>query len=93
MYSVIEFSKHFFKMHPGYFISPLRISGSAVETLFGQYKYMAGSKLDAANYSSCQAKYLTKQAVHHSGKFYRDVELNIPLAALEKKKYGRNIKD
>ena len=76
--------------HPGYFLSPLRISGSAVETLFGQYKYMSGSKLDAANYSTCRSKYLTKQAVHHSGLFYRDQNLSIPVAPLEKKKYKRS---
>lgn len=70
-------------------MSPLRISGSAVETLFGQYKYMAGSKLDAANYPSCRAKYLAKQAAHHSGQFYRDQDLKIPVAPLERKKYSK----
>ena len=70
-------------------MSPLRISGSAVETLFGQYKYMAGSKLDAANYATCRSKYLANQAVHHSGKSYRDQQLRIPIAPLERKKYSK----
>lgn len=83
--------KYFFDNHPGYFLSPLRISGSAVETLFGQYKYMAGAKLDASNYSSCRSKYLAKQAVHHSGKFYRDQQLSIPVAPLQKKNYGKKL--
>ena len=73
-------------------MSPLRISGSAVETLFGQYKYKSGSKLDAANYSTCRSKYLAKQAVHHSGQFYREQDLTIPVAPLEKKKYKRSTK-
>ena len=81
-------TKHFLESYPGYFLSPLRISGSAVDTLFGQYKFMSGSKLDAANYPTCRSKYLAKQAVHHSGKFYRDQDLSIPIAPLEKKKYS-----
>ena len=28
--------------HPGYFISPLRINGSAVETIFSSLKYICG---------------------------------------------------
>ena len=39
-------------MYPGYFISPLRLSGPAVEVLFGQFKCSFGGKLDAANYYS-----------------------------------------
>ena len=43
---------NFFTKYPGYFV---RLSGSAVESLFSQYKYNAGGKLDAANYSSARA--------------------------------------
>lgn len=88
VYGFIELTKYFLESHPGYFMSPLRISGSAVESLFGQYKYMSGSKLDAVNYATCRSKYLANQAVHHSGQFYRDQELKIPIAPLEKKKYN-----
>ena len=88
VYGFIELTKYFLKFYPDYFLSPLQISGSAVETLFGQYKYTSGSKLDAANYGTCRSKYLTKQAVHHSGQFYRDQELNIHLTPLEKKSYN-----
>ena len=88
----IELTKHFMKSYPSYFMSPLRISGSDVESLFGQYKYMSGNKLDAVNYATCRSKYLTKQAVHHSGQFYRDQDLNIPIAPLEKKSIVARIK-
>ena len=88
VYGFIALTKHFLKSYPGYFLSPLQISGSAVESLFGQYKYMPGSKLDPANYATCRSKYLAKQAVHHSGQFYQDQELSIPIAPLEKKTYG-----
>ena len=89
VYGFVELTKHFLNSYPGYFLSPLRISGSAVESLFGQYKHMSGSKLDAVNYATCRSKYLAKQAVHQSGKFFRDQELNIPIAPLEKKKYNK----
>ena len=92
VYGFTALTKNFLENHPGYFLSPLRISGSAVETLFGQYKYMSGSKLDAANYPTCRSKYLANQAVHHSGQFYRDQDLTIPVAPLEKKKYKRSTK-
>ena len=85
----VELAKDFFERYPGYFLSPLRISGSAVESLFGQYKYMSGNKLDAVNYATCRSKYLAKQTVHHSGKFYRDEELTVPLVTLERKKYKK----
>ena len=85
VYGFTALAEHFLENHPGYFLSPLRISGSAVETLFGQYKYMSGSKLDAANYPTCRSKYLANQAVHHSGQFYRDQDLTIPVAPLERK--------
>ena len=45
--------------YPGYFISPLRLSGPAVEILFGHFKYSSGGKLDAANYSTARATDLT----------------------------------
>ena len=64
-----------------------------MELLFGQYKYMSGSKLDVANYATCRSKYLAKQAVHHSGQFYRDQELSIPIAPLEKKQYSSSKKN
>jgi len=67
--------------HPGYFVSPLRLSGSTVETLFSQYKRLAGGKLDAANYITARAAQLIQQTVvsHHSGKNYCNCTLEIEL--------------
>ena len=85
------FCKHFVTKYPGYFISPLRTTGSAVETLFSQYKYSAGGKLDAANYSYSRAVSLVKQVTttHHSGEDYRDGELAVPSLPLSKKQYNK----
>lgn len=87
MYGLRSFCKYFFSRYPGYFISPLRLSGSAVESLFGQYKYSAGGKLDAANYSTVHAANLVKQTVssHHSGKGYRDSTISTKTLPLKKK--------
>jgi len=68
------------------FVSPLRMSGSSIESLFSQFKHNAGGKLDACNYARCA--HLVKQcaAIHHSGAGYCDQTLTcleIPL-----KKYG-----
>ena len=73
-------------------MSPLRVSGSAVETLFGQYKFAAGGRLDSSNYATARAACLVRNIVtpHHSGKGYRDITLNHVANPLEKKKYNRS---
>ena len=72
---------YFLTQHPDRFISPLRVSGSAVESLFSRYKRSAGGKLDAINYPISRAAQLIKQTVssHHSGESYRNQSLdNLP---------------
>ena len=90
VYGFNAFAKWFFNCYPTYFISPLRISGSAVESLFSQYKYSAGGKLDAANYAIARCSHLVKQCVasHQAGKDYRDQSVGIELP-LVKHKYGK----
>ena len=80
--------RDFLKKHPrGYYIAPLRVTGSAVETLFGQFKFSAGGKLDAANYPIARAAFLMKQATqgHYSGSGYRDIPLYTYQIELERK--------
>ena len=81
----------FLERNTEHYICPLRLSGSAVESLFGQLKFSAGGKLDAVKYQTSQASVLTKQALsgHHSTKGYRDTTLSIHAMPLEKKKYAR----
>ena len=77
----------FLRKYPkGYYVAPLRVTGSAVETLFGQFKYSSGGKLDAANYSVARAAFLMKQATegHHSGVGYRDAPLYVHTIELNK---------
>ena len=51
VYGFQSLCEDFFKHHPNHFISPIRISDSTLETIFSQYKYAAGGKLDTANYA------------------------------------------
>ncbi len=91
VYGFEQFCEYFLKSHPQNFISPLRLSGSAVETLFSQFKYAAGGKLDASNYATSRAACLVKSTIftcHHSGKGYRDTAVHTQAPSLTKKKYN-----
>ena len=91
VYSFRALCQWFTETYPTYFISPLRLSGSAVESLFSQYKHNAGGKLDSANFSTARAAHLVKQCVtdHHSGKGYQDDTLSTIEIPLIKKKYNK----
>ena len=91
MYGFIGLCDDFLQQHPGYFVSPLCLSGSAVETLCSQYKRVAGGKLDAVNYVTARASQLIQQTVvsHQSGKKYQNYKLDIPEVTLKRKKYGK----
>ena len=81
------FCEYFLKKYPDYFASPLRISGSAVETLFSQFKYSAGGIVYSYSRAICLVKQVS--ASHHSGKEYRDGQLDIPDLPMTKKNYNR----
>ena len=58
---LLHFVNGSFKEYPSYYIVTIRITGSAVETLFAQYKYLSGNKLDAVNYTTARSKYICKK--------------------------------
>ena len=91
VYSFISFAEWFFEEYPEHFLSPVRLSGSAVETLFSQFKHSTGGKLSAGNYATARCANLVKNVVapHHSSKNYRDVPIQLPDSTLVKKKYGK----
>ena len=94
MYSFSSFVKEFLEEFPELFVSPLRLSESAVETLFSQFKHTAGGELSATNYYTAKAAHPIKHTVayHHSSVSYRDVPLHLTECTLQKKKYGCNDK-
>ena len=93
MHGFESFCVYFLNRYPDRFVSPLRISGSAVESLFSQYKRSAGGKLDATNYPISRAAQLIKQTIstHHSGSCYRNLCLDTCEndIHLKRKKYGK----
>ena len=55
--------QHFLNNHPGYFISPLRINGSAVETIFSSLKFISGGNLSSINYPTSLAAFATQRDI------------------------------
>lgn len=76
--SFLGYSDWFFTYGPGkdgYFISPIRINGSSIESLFSRLKFGAGGHLTALNYRSGLARIQAREEVNRhtdSGKGYRD---------------------
>ena len=89
IYGFSAFCAYFFKKYPGYFVFPLRISGSEVESLFSQFKHNDGGKLDLCNYITIKCAHLVKQsaAQHHSSTGDHDQTLSYMELPLQKKKY------
>lgn len=91
-YGFTGFCKYFTSKYPGYTIYPVRLNGSAVETLFSQLKYATAGQLSAANYSTARAAILTRGSV--SGKktkidAYRNTQLDIMKHPIQRKCYRR----
>lgn len=89
LYGMEALVADFLDRHPGYYIVPVRVTGSAVETLFAQLKHAAGGRLSATNYTTSRAAVLTQRSihtVHSSGKDYRDAALDFASVPLARKK-------
>ena len=79
------FIHDFFRRHPNthHYIIPVRLNGSAVETLFSQLKYSAGGQLSATNYATARSSILMKKVV--KGHTVKDQEYrNVPLGLFSK---------
>ena len=50
--------------NPGHHINPRRVNGSAVETIFGQLKFITSGQLTSTTYETAKASLLTKHTVH-----------------------------
>ena len=60
--------------HPGYYINPRWLNGSAIKTLFAQLKHTTGGHLSATNYATAKATLLTKSQAKGRDE-YRSAEL------------------
>ncbi|XP_068747328.1 uncharacterized protein [Montipora capricornis] len=76
VYGFLDFSEWFLTAYPNnYFISPLRINGSAIESIFSVLKFSAGGNLSASNYGSFRGRVITGREVitsSNSERGYRD---------------------
>ena len=76
--SFLHYSESFVYHVPaeeGYFIAPIRINGSGIESFFSKLKFGAGGQLSAINYGSGVARIQAKTEVDRvtaSAKGYRD---------------------
>lgn len=89
-YGFIDFVEAFIARHQqdGQYIIPVRLNGSAVETLFSQLKYSAGGHLSSTNYATARSSILIKKQVKgHNVKDseYRNVNLNLLQQSLHRK--------
>lgn len=75
--------------YPGYYIIPVRVNGSAIESLFSSLKYSARGQLSSANYMSALAAIQTAKAVKHTStsgeSSYRGQDINIQQAILQRR--------
>ena len=88
-YGFEDFLEAFFEENPNYYVLPLKLNGSAVETLFSQFKYESHGKLTSANYSTARKTILLKKDIHGSAKAargYRKTLLYIRDKKLQRKK-------
>ena len=75
VYGFLDFSEWFLTAYPDYFISPLRINGSAIESIFSVLKFTGGGNLSASNYGSFRGRVITGREVitnSNSERGYRD---------------------
>ena len=75
VYGFLHFSQWFIAAYPDYFISPLKINGSAIESIFSVLKFTAGGNLSASNYGSFRGRVITGREVitnSNSERGYRD---------------------
>ena len=63
-----------------YFISPLRINGSGLQSKCSVLKHTSGGKLSAMSYSPALSRFMSRKVLMQttcSEKGYRDVKLNL----------------
>ena len=63
---------------PDHYVVPVRINGSAIESLFGRFKFDAGGNLSAINYEAALSRVMTADAIARTcTDSYRNSELNV----------------
>jgi phospholipid N-methyltransferase len=71
----------FLSKNPGYSIVPVRISGSAIESVFSCLQYISGGNLSAINYATSLSTLVTQRESSSNSKGERDYR-NLPITIL-----------
>ncbi|XP_065067938.1 uncharacterized protein LOC135693396 [Rhopilema esculentum] len=61
VYGFTGLVKRFLHDYNGYYIFPLKVNGSAAETLFSQFKFETNIKLSSVNYATARSRVLMKK--------------------------------
>ena len=66
---IIGLTEDFLQRNPGYFVVPVHISGSAIESVFSCLKYSSGGNLSTINYPTSLSALITQRdiAFNHNG--------------------------
>lgn len=56
----------FLTRHPNCFISPIRLNGSSVESIFSCLKYIANGNLSSSNYVTSLSSLITQRDIKHN---------------------------
>ena len=90
-YGFKDFTTLFLQTHKGYVIYPVRLNGSAIETVFSQLKGIAHGNLFARNYLSVLASLVTRGSVQSRKKRvqYRNAPLYLRKSELKRITYKR----
>lgn len=87
-YGFTEFCQYFLERFPGgYYLWPLRLNGSALETVFSQLKFNMNGQLSSVNYPAALTTLKLKRRIHgRRGKFlYRKTPLYVREISLKRK--------
>lgn len=90
-YSFPAFCQEYLARNPGYYVVPMKVNGSAVKSLFSQFKYASGGKLLSANYETAKRSVMIRKNIHgpRVAKGYRDQPIfthAVPLPGPKKKR-------
>ena len=72
------FVNQFLTQNSDYYVHPLKINGSAAETLFSQFRFETNCKLTSINYASARSRILMKKGIHDMEVLKQPVVTEIP---------------
>ena len=93
-YGFREFCQEFLQRFPGYYIVPLKINGSGIETIFSQLRFSTARNLSGSNYGYSLSALTLGRSLHghghgHGKSKYRNARLYVRQKAIKRKRAKR----